>query len=280
MLTIELRLCLVVASHLGDAMNGRRATVVEGDGMRPAAGPASGVWPTAAMLPEICKISSRIPELSLPSQNALAKILPRYDHRFYLVLVNATSVKGEKTMLESITIVQATPEMIHNWGWLLTFGIVLMVLGVAAMIRSFAATVASMMFFGWMLLFAGVVELIDAFMVGHWGGFFLHLLTSILFIVTGFLLVIKPVVSAEVATLVMSMFFLIGGLYEFVASLWTHLSGWGWHAFNGAISALMGILLLAQWPLTGLWAIGLFIGIDLIFAGWSWVALALDLRKM
>jgi hypothetical protein len=77
MLTIELRLCLVVASHLGDATNGRKATVVEGDGMRPAAGPASGVRPAAATLPEICKINSRIPELNLPGQNALAKILPR-----------------------------------------------------------------------------------------------------------------------------------------------------------------------------------------------------------
>lgn len=183
-------------------------------------------------------------------------------------------------MLDSLTIVQASPEMIHNWGWLLAFGIVLAVLGVAAVIRSFTATVASMMFFGWMLLFAGVVEFIDAFMVGHWAGFFLHLLASILFIVTGFLLVIKPVVSAEVATLVMSMFFLIGGLYEFVASLWFHLPGWGWQAFDGAISSLMGVLLLVQWPLSGLWAIGLFIGIDLIFAGWAWIALALDIHKL
>ncbi len=183
-------------------------------------------------------------------------------------------------MVDSMTFIQVTPEMIHHWGWLMAFGIVLVVLGVAAVIRSFAATIASMMFFGWMLLFAGVVEFINAFMVGHWSGFFLHLLASILFIVSGLLLMIKPLISAEVATLVMSMFFLIGGLFEFVASLWTHLSGWGWHAFNGAIAALMGILLLVQWPLSGLWAIGLFIGIDLIFAGWTWVALSLNLRKM
>jgi len=183
-------------------------------------------------------------------------------------------------MVDSMTIIQATPGMIHNWGWLLAVGIVLAVLGVAAVVRTFAATVASMVFFGWMLLFAGVVEFIDAFMVGHWGLFFLHLLTSILFVVIGFLLVIKPVVSAEVATLVMSIFFLVGGIFELVASLWSHQPGWGWQAFDGVISSLMGILLLVQWPLSGLWAIGLFIGIDLIFAGWAWVALALNLRQM
>jgi len=183
-------------------------------------------------------------------------------------------------MLDSLTVVQATQEMIHNWGWLLAFGIVLAVLGIVAVARSFAATITSMMFFGWMLVFAGAVEFVNAFMVGHWAGFFLHLLASILFFVIGCLLVIRPLISAEVATLVMSMFFLIGGLYQFIASIFTHLPGWGWQAFSGVISSLMGILLLAQWPLSGLWAIGLFIGIDLIFAGWAWVALALNLRKL
>jgi len=183
-------------------------------------------------------------------------------------------------MLESITVVQATPEMIHHWGWFMAFGIVLVVLGIAAVVRSFSATVASMVFFGWLLLAGGIVEFVEAFMVGHWSGFFLHLLASILFIVVGLLLVIKPVASAEVATLVMSMFFLIGGLYEFIASLWSHVQGWGWQAFDGAITALMGILLLAQWPLSGLYAIGLFVGIELILLGCSWVAMAVNLRKM
>jgi uncharacterized membrane protein HdeD (DUF308 family) len=180
----------------------------------------------------------------------------------------------------NLAIVQVNSELAHEWGWLLAFGIVLALLGVIAVIRSFAATVASMMFFGWLLLFAGVVEFVSAFMVGHWSGFFLHLLISILFVVTGFLLLIRPTISAEVLTLVMSMFFLIGGLYEFIASCWTHQSGWGWQAFDGVISSLMGLLLLFQWPLSGLWAIGLFIGIDLICTGWAWVALALAVRKV
>jgi len=183
-------------------------------------------------------------------------------------------------MLDSLTVVQATPEMIHSWGWLLAFGIVLAVLGVAAVIRSFSATVASMMFFGWMLLFAGAVEFVNAFLVGHWAGFFLHLLAAILLAVTGLLLVIRPLISAEVITLIMSMFFIIGGLYQFIASIWTHLPSWGWQAFSGVISSLMGILLLCQWPLSGLWAIGLFIGIDLFLAGSAWIALALNLRKL
>lgn len=179
-----------------------------------------------------------------------------------------------------VMIVRATPEMIHNWGWFLAFGITLLVLGIAAIVRSVSATVASMMFFGWLLVLAGGIEFVYAFMVGHWAGFFLHMLVAILFVVTGAALLARPLTSAEVVTFLMSMFFLISGGYELIASLWSHLPGWGWQALNGAITVVMGGLILAQWPISGLWVIGLFVGIDLVLHGWAWVALALDLRKL
>jgi uncharacterized membrane protein HdeD (DUF308 family) len=179
-----------------------------------------------------------------------------------------------------LTIVQVSPEIIHHWGWFLAFGIVLALLGIIAVVRSVAATVASMIFFGWLLVCAGAIEFAGALMVGHWTGFFLHLLAAILLLVTGFLVLRRPVISAEVATLVMSMFFLIGGLYQVIASLVAGLPGSGWEAFAGVIASVMGIVLLLEWPISGLWAIGLFVGIDLIFSGCSWIALALDLRKM
>ena len=77
-----------------------------------------------------------------------------------------------------------------------------------------------------------------------------------------------------------SVFFLVAGLYQLFASMWTHLPGWGWQAANGAVSAIMGVLLLMQWPASGLWVVGLFVGIDLIFYGWAWIALAIGLHKM
>src|SRR5579872_4477176 len=124
-----------------------------------------------------------------------------------------------------VTIFTVTPEMIHNWGWFLAFGIVLMLLGVAAIIRSVTTTVASMLFFGWLMVFASVIDLVSAFMVGKWAGFFLHLLLAILFGITGLMFLKSPVISAELATLAMSMFFLIGGLYQVVVAFWTHLPG-------------------------------------------------------
>ncbi len=179
-----------------------------------------------------------------------------------------------------VMIVKVTPEMIQNWGWLLALGIVMALLGIAALVRSTTATVVSMVFFGWVLMFASAAQFVDAFLVGKWAGFFLHLLIAILFGITGLLMLIRPVISAEAATLLMSMFFLIAGLDQLVVSLWTHLPGWGWQAFDGVIALVMGGIILAGWPVTGLWVIGLFVGINLILHGWSWIALALDLHKM
>ena len=173
----------------------------------------------------------------------------------------------------------ATPEMIHHWGWLLAFGIVLAFLGIVAIARSFITTVASMLFFGWLLIFGGIIEFMYAFMVGKWVGFFLHLLLALLFGITGALMVFRPVVNAETITLVMSVFFLVAGLYQFFTSIWSNLPGWGWGAANGMISVIMGLMLLAQWPASGLWVVGLFIGIDLICYGAAWIAMALQLRN-
>ena len=175
---------------------------------------------------------------------------------------------------------QVPAEIIHNWGWFLFFGIVLLVLGIAAIVRSVAATVVSMLFFGWLLVLASAIEIAQAVLVGHWAGFFQHLLAAILFGVTGLLIVIRPVISAEVVTIIMAMFFLVGGLFQLVGSLAIALPGWGWHAADGVLTFVLGLLVLVQWPASGLWVIGLFVGLDLIFYGLVWIAIALGLRAM
>jgi len=179
-----------------------------------------------------------------------------------------------------VLIIQISPEMIQHWGWFLAFGIVLIVLGIAAVARSLSSTVASMLFFGWVLVFAGIVEFAEAFMVGRWAGFFEHLLIALLCGVIGVMFLRNPSISAEAATLVMSIFFLIAGLYQLISALWTHLPGYGWHVADGVITTILGVLLLAQWPISGLYAVGLFMGIALIFYGWAWAALAVSMRKM
>jgi uncharacterized membrane protein HdeD (DUF308 family) len=174
--------------------------------------------------------------------------------------------------------IQIPNEVAQYWGWFLVFGIALLLLGIAAIVRSFSATIATMLFFGVLLLVACGIEIAQAILVGHWAGFFYHLLAAILFGVIGFMLVTRPVISAEALTIVMAAFFLVGGLFQLIASIAVPLPGRGWEAFDGIISLVLGGLVLAQWPASGLWVIGLFIGIDLIFYGCAWIALALSLR--
>jgi uncharacterized membrane protein HdeD (DUF308 family) len=176
--------------------------------------------------------------------------------------------------------IQIPHEIVQYWGWFLVFGIALLLLGIVAVVRSATATIVSMVFFGWLLLLACGIEIAQAIVVGHWAGFFYHLMAAILFGVTGFLLVTRPVLSAEVLTMLMAAFFLIGGLFQAIASVWVMLPGWGWHLADGVITFVLGLLVLAQWPASGLWVIGLFIGIDLIVYGAAWIALALSLRAM
>jgi uncharacterized membrane protein HdeD (DUF308 family) len=194
----------------------------------------------------------------------------------------ATLVAGGLTV--SVYAQQATTqipaEITHNWGWFLVFGIGLLILGIVAIVRSVAATVVSMLFFGWLLLIGAGIEIIQTIMAGRETGMFQHLAAAVLFGVVGLLIVWRPVASAEILTLLMGAFFLVTGLFQIVAPVMSSLPDWGWHALNGIITVLLGFLVLAQWPVSGLWVIGMFVGIDLFFYGIAWIAVALHLRSM
>src|SRR5262245_997104 len=169
-------------------------------------------------------------------------------------------------------------EIIRNWGWFLAFGVALALLGIFAIVRSVTATVVSMLFFGWLLLIAAGVEIIQAVMVGKWAGLFQHWLHAALFGVLGAMMVWRPVVTAEIITLLIGAFFLVAGLFQLITPFVVSLPNWGWHALNGLITLALGVLVLAQWPVSGLWVIGLFLGIELLVYGGAWIALALNLR--
>jgi len=117
-------------------------------------------------------------------------------------------------------------------------------------------------------------------MAGRESGMFQHLVAAVLFGVVGLLIVWRPVVTAEILTLLMGAFFLVTGLFQIVGPVMSSTADWAWHVVNGIITVLLGILVLAQWPVSGLWVIGMFVGIDLIFYGIAWIAVALHLRAM
>ncbi len=167
----------------------------------------------------------------------------------------------------------------HSWGWILTFGCISILAGLIAITYAVAATIFSVIFIAWLLIFTGVLE--GAFAIQHRerGHLVWYLLEALLAIVVGALLLQSPVRGAVVLTMLLATYFLIAGMFRIIAAFALRLPNWGWTLANGIISLALGILVWAGWPLTGLWVLGLFIGINLLFAGWARVMLAMLMRS-
>ncbi len=165
-------------------------------------------------------------------------------------------------------------EIRRSWGWFLALGILFIILGMACITFDVTATFASVLIFGWMLLIGGVFALIQAFTVGQWSGFFLYLLSALFRGFTGYLLVRYPMVGAETLTLVLASFFIVGGLFRTIGSATAKFPRWGWAVFSGIVTVVLGIALLAQMPISGIWFIGFAIGVDLVFDGLAMIGFA------
>jgi uncharacterized membrane protein HdeD (DUF308 family) len=165
-----------------------------------------------------------------------------------------------------------------NSFWLLILGAALIVVGLAAIGSAFIATLATVIVFGTLLLVGGIVQIINAIWAARWRGFWLHLLAGILYLILGFLLIQHPIAAAAGFTLVLAAAFMIGGIFRIVTAVMERFHGWGWVLANGIVTLILGVLIWRQWPESALWVIGLFVGIDMLFAGWSWVMTALAVR--
>jgi uncharacterized membrane protein HdeD (DUF308 family) len=169
-------------------------------------------------------------------------------------------------------------ELQQNRGWLIAFGIIAIVAGLAAITYSVLATLVSVIFLAWLLIFAGVLEVVYAIRHRERGHLILYLLEGILAIVVGALLLQSPARGAVVLTLLLAAYFVLAGIFRIVGALALRLPHWGWVLASGIISLALGIVVWGGWPTTGLWVIGLFIGINMIFSGFARLMLGLALR--
>lgn len=167
----------------------------------------------------------------------------------------------------------------RNWGWFFALGVLLIILGLGVMSSSYYATVFSVMLFGVFLIGAGIVQIVQAFLAHKWSGFFLTLFLGILYLITGFICVAKPTLAAINLTLWIAAFCFVVGLFRMISSLILRNDQWGWVFFNGLITFLLGMMIYSNWPYSGLWLIGLIIGIDMVLSGWSWIWTALFARS-
>jgi uncharacterized membrane protein HdeD (DUF308 family) len=160
-------------------------------------------------------------------------------------------------------------------------GIALVVLGIAAIVVPPAATLATTLVVGWILLFSGVFGLISTFWTRGAPGFWWSLLSALLGVVAGGLLLASPVNGVLSLTLVLIVFFAVEGVATIMFALdhRRELSGrWGWMLASGVVDLILAGIIAAGLPGTAAWAIGLLVGINMIFGGIALAAMALSAR--
>ena len=164
------------------------------------------------------------------------------------------------------------------WWLFLILGIVSIIVGFMAVSSTFIATLASVKVFGILLLIGGATEVVHALMVRNWRGFAMHLVTATLYLLVGLFMLEDPIRAAAVITLLLTASFFVGGLLRIIFSLAVRFPSWPWVLLTGFVDLILAVFLWRSWPESSLWVIGLFVGIDLLLHGWSWVILALTVR--
>ncbi|MBV9135838.1 MAG: HdeD family acid-resistance protein [Hyphomicrobiales bacterium] len=170
----------------------------------------------------------------------------------------------------------------EHWVLFLVEGIILVILGLAAIIVPPIATLAIAIFLGWLFLVSGIVGLVTTFMMRHAPGFWWSLLSAVLGILVGIVLIAWPVSGAISLTLVLIAFFIIEGVASIMFALEhrRELSGrWGWMLASGIVDLVLAAIILSGLPLSAAWALGLLAGINLVFGGSALIAMALHARS-
>ena len=163
---------------------------------------------------------------------------------------------------------------------ILALGAIYVVVGLIALGSVVMATAASVFFVGIMMVVAGAAEVINAFQIKSWGKFLLWVLLGALYILAGFVTFQNPLLAAALLTLLLGGALTISGLMRIILAFnLKEGAPWIWVVLSGAVTLLLGLMILSRWPVSSLYVLGLFLGIDLVIAGASWIGISLGLRK-
>jgi uncharacterized membrane protein HdeD (DUF308 family) len=166
-------------------------------------------------------------------------------------------------------------------GWIIAFGVVLVILGIVAFGSVVAATIASVYFVGVMMIVAGIAEIAVGIRARDWGPFLLWIVLGIFYALAGMLTIANPFLAAGVLTLFLGAMLIAAGIMRIIVAFQMKEGpAWLWVAVSGAISVLLGATILAQWPLSSLYALGVFLSVDLLFAGIGWITLGMTLSRL
>jgi len=168
----------------------------------------------------------------------------------------------------------------ENRGWFIALGILMIVLGLAAIAFPYATTIAAKIMIGWLFLIGGFAEIFRAFSMKNWKSLLGNLLVGVLYVFVGAWLAFFPLAGIISLTLMLAFVFILEGAVKLSMGFKLRpMEGWGWIVFSAVIAILAGVLLIAGLPGTAAWAIGLLVGVNLLSAGMSYLMLAMAAGK-
>ena len=198
-------------------------------------------------------------------------------------VASATAVPTErsKTMSKFSDVFAAEIATVRrSWVWFLLIGILLMVLGATCIVKAQTATTFSILVLGWILVISGVFWLVNSFLTVTVPIFFLFLLNALIRGGIGYLLIRHPNAGAEGVTMVLAVLFIVGGLFRTAGASVIKFPWWGWTVLSGIVAVVLGVYLLANWPVASTFFVGIVIGVDLLFDGGALVAFAAAIRSL
>jgi uncharacterized membrane protein HdeD (DUF308 family) len=167
-----------------------------------------------------------------------------------------------------------------KWGWIVALGVVYAIAGFVALGNELFSTFVSVALIGAVMIVSGLFEIVSAFQMKSWSGFFLWIVLGALYAAAGIFVWINPLLAAGVLTLLIGIALIASGVFRIILAFrMPDRAPRLWVCLSGAITVLLGVLILSQWPISSLYVLGLFLGIDLLFAGFSWIGLGLAVRQ-
>jgi uncharacterized membrane protein HdeD (DUF308 family) len=172
-------------------------------------------------------------------------------------------------------------DLVHNWGWLLAQGILLVVLGTVGLGLTFFLTLATVFIFGVFLVIGGGVQIFQTFTCKGWESILWHALIAILYVLAGLSVMANPLAASTLLTLLLGGALVGIGVMRLIMAFQVRgIGNWGWTLIGGIAAMVLGFMILGQWPVSGFWVIGLFVAIEMIFNGWSHIFIALGARQL
>jgi uncharacterized membrane protein HdeD (DUF308 family) len=174
-------------------------------------------------------------------------------------------------------------DAIHaHWKFFLAEGIVMLVLGLVAIAVPEIASLAIAILIGWLFFIGGIFRTLSVLRHRGMPGFAWSLLTAVLAIVLGLVLLLRPIAGVLTLTIALVVFFVVEGIAAILLAIEhrRHLPSWGWVLLSGLVDLLLAFLIWDGWPSSAGWAIGLLVGINMVFVGLSMIMTALAARTM